>query len=85
MSGTHDDGIQPLWCGGAASDNSARGFLKPVCITPNLVTTNVWYVVTYSSSPPLFFLVLIRCLAGAQKRWWQAVPIVGSERYETAD
>ena len=28
---------------------------------------------------PLIFFVPIRCLAGALKRWWQGVPMMGSE------
>lgn len=42
-SSAHNDGVDPLWCGGAAPDNTARGFLGPVWRTPNLVMTNIWY------------------------------------------
>ena len=83
-SSAHNDGIDPLWCGGAASDNTARGILGPVWRTPNLVMTNIWYVVTRSISALYLLFVPICCLAGAPTRWWRAMPRVGSELYSNA-
>lgn len=74
-SSAHDDGVDPLWCGGAASDNTTRGFLGPVWKTPNLVMTNIWSDCSNSQYQCPLFVILFRCLAGAPKRWWRAMPM----------